>query len=436
MDKWLTIVGVSEAGPKALPDAVKLQLFEAKLIVAAKRFHAGLNQMIGNQMIGNQSGNNENGDSAIIISHDQIVDFPSPLADFYPQLDQVKGQPVCVLATGDPLWFGIGASLIKRYGAQSCNIIPNVSGIQMAAARMGWPIASCKILTIHGRAIEAVLPSCQRRARLLVIAENGQSAPKIAQLLTDYGYGDAEITALAHLGGDDEALFYGRAAAWAHQVPDFHILAISLPDQPASQAGFALTDADIENDGKLTKADCRASAVAKLRPFAGAVMWDVGAGSGAVAIEFMRLAPRSRAYAIDKDQTQIEMARRNAKKFGVPNLTHIHAELPSGLSDLPTPDAIFIGGGLSAATIDECLSALRDGGVLVAHAVTLESEALMVAAWQAHGGKLARISVHHADPVGGFHGWRPLMPVTQWHFIKSDGGLATPTQHHSAKRDI
>ena len=399
MDRWLTIAGVGETGPQALSEPVKTALGNASLIVAAPRFHAALATMLG------KAGH--------------VIGFPSPLADLYAQLEAHKGQKIVVLATGDPLWFGIGASLIDRFGADACLIIPDVSGLQMAAARMGWPMASCKILTIHGRAIDQILPSCQRRARLLVIAENGQSAPQVAQLLTEQGYGDAEITALAHLGADDEASFHASAADWQHQVPDFHILAISCPDRPAHHAGFALADADIENDGKLTKADSRASAVAKLRPFAGAVMWDIGAGSGAVAIEFMRLAPQSRAYAIDKEITQINMARRNAKKFGVSNLQHIHAELPSALDGLPTPDAVFIGGGLSTSAIDACLSALRDEGVLVAHAVTLESEALLLAAWQKYGGKLARLSVHHADPVGGFHGWRPLMPVTQWHFIKT-----------------
>ena len=399
MDRWLTIVGVGETGPQMLSEAVKTALADASLIIAATRFHAAL--------------------GAMLRTSDHVIGFPSPLADLYVKLEALKGQKVIILATGDPLWFGIGASLINRFGAESCLVIPHVSGLQMAAARMGWPIESCKIMTIHGRAIEQVLPSCQRRARLLVIAKNGQSASQVAQLLTDQGYGDADITALAHLGGDDEASFHAKAADWQHQVPDFHILAISCPDKPAHHAGLALADADIENDGKLTKADSRASAVAKLRPFAGAVMWDVGAGSGAVAIEFLRFAPQSCGFAIDKNINQIDMARRNAKKFGVSNLQHIHAEVPPGLNDLPVPDAVFIGGGLSSVTIDTCITALRDDGVLVAHAVTLESEALLLAAWQKYGGKLARLSVHHADPVGGFHGWRPLMPVTQWHFIKS-----------------
>ena len=422
MASWLSIIGVSEAGPKALSDQAVDAIHAARLIVAAQRFHQSLGQMLGNT--------------------DCVIGFPSPLADLFARLDHhrdfqpddpkrvgdskgganARGGPICVLATGDPLWFGIGATLIARYGTASCTLIPNISGLQMAAARMGWPLASTQILTVHGRDVERVLPSLQRRARLLVIAASGQSAGEVAKLLTDQGFGDAEIMALAHLGGEDESHFNGMAASWAHQVPDFHILAIQCPDRPARHAGAALHDVDVENDGKLTKADIRASAIAKLQPFPGAVMWDVGAGSGAVGIEFLRHAPRTDVYAIDKDLAQIKMAGRNARKFGVPHLTLVHEDLPKGVEGLPDPDAVFIGGGLSTDVIATCVSALRDGGVLVAHAVTLESEAILLAAWQAHGGRLVRFSVQHADPVGGFHGWRPLMPVTQWQFTKPSDG--------------
>ena len=406
MSVWLSIIGVSEAGPKALTDKAINLIHSADLIVAAPRFNLALSQMLG--------------------STDRVIGFPSPLADLYVsldhhrdnQLDASKRNLVCVLATGDPLWFGIGASLIERYGATSCKLIPNISGLQMAAARMGWPLATTRILSVHGRDAERILPSCQRRARLLVIAASGHSAGEIAQLLTDQGYCDAEITALAHLGGEGESRISGIAADWDHQVPNFHILAIQCPDRPSRYAGPALRDADIENDGKLTKADIRASVIAKLQPFPEAVMWDVGAGSGAVGIEFMRHAPRSKAYAIDKSLTQIDMARRNALKFGVPNLILVHKDLPEGLEGLPDPDSVFIGGGLSADLIRICISALRDGGVLVVHAVTLESEAVLLLAWKVHGGRLVRLSVQHARPVGGFHGWRPLMPVTQWQFTK------------------
>ena len=412
MAGWLSIVGVSEAGPEALSDQAINLIHAADLIVAAPRFNQALYQMLGDI--------------------DRVICFPSPLADLYASLDHhrdnqldaskrvrvSKCSSVCVLATGDPLWFGIGASLIERYGASSCRLIPNISGLQMAAARMRWPLASTEIHSVHGRDAKRILPSCQRRARLLVIAASGHSAGEIAQLLTDQGYCDAEITVLSHLGGEEESRISGMAAGWKHQVPDFHILAIQCPDRPSRYAGPALHDADIENDGKLTKADIRASAIAKLQPFPEAVMWDVGAGSGAVGIEFMRHAPRSKAYAIDKSLAQIDMARRNALKFGVPNLRLVHKELPKGLEGLPDPDAVFIGGGLSADLIGICVFALRVGGVLVAHAVTLESEAVLLAAWQAHGGRLVRLSVQQAGPVGGFHGWRPLMPITQWQFTK------------------
>ena len=268
MDRWLTIVGVGETGPQMLSEAVKTALADASLIIAATRFHAALGAMLG--------------------TSDHVIGFPSPLADLYAKLEALKGQKVIILATGDPLvwhWCQPDQSLWRGilFGDSACFRIANGGSADGLA---DW---SCKIMTIHGEPLNRFC-HLANAARFLVIAKNGQSASQVAQLLTDQGYGDADITALAHLGGDDEASFHAKAADWQHQVPDFHILAISCPDKPAHHAGLALADADIENDGKLTKADGRASAVAKLRPFAGAVMWDVGAGSGAVAIEFLRLA--------------------------------------------------------------------------------------------------------------------------------------------------
>jgi precorrin-6Y C5,15-methyltransferase (decarboxylating) len=327
---------------------------------------------------------------------------------------------VVVLATGDPLWFGIGTILIRVFGAAAVDVRPNVSGLQIAAARMNWQLESLEILSVHGRPAETVLPFLYPRARLLVIGEGANSGCALASLLCDAGYGEAMITALSNLGGADETRIDAMAREWRGTIPAFSILAIACPDTPACRS--FLDDAKIENDGKLTKYDLRANALAKLAPFPGAVMWDLGAGSGAVAIEFLRAAPRACAYAVDRDPHQIEMARRNARRFGVSGLNHVQADLPSGLDDLPPPDAVFLGGGISPELIAAARTAIRIGGNLVAHAVTLESEACLLSAWREYGGDMTRLAVQKADPVGGFHGWRPLMPVTQWHFVKAESG--------------
>lgn len=407
MAPWLSIIGVTEAGPKALQMDAVAAIARSSLVVAAPRFHNDLADMVEKNA--------------------SIIAFPSPLRNVYPVLHAAAHGHVTVLATGDPLWFGIGASLVAEFGADACAIIPNVSGLQLAAAQMGWPLAATEIVSIHGRAPETILRHLYPRARLLVIGEDADSPAKAAALLCECGYGAAVITILSHLGNDRGGRFVTIAQNLHEgiyddqpEIQDFHIMAIACPDHHPHTGGPAMLDKDIENDGKLTKADLRASAITKLNPFSGAIIWDLGAGSGAVAIDFMRRAPRTRGFAIDRDDRQIDMARRNAAKFGVPSLQHIKADLPDGLAGLPVPDAVFLGGGICDEVIACAVAQLRGGGALLAHAVTVESEMLLVASWRKYGGNLTRIAVNHANPVGGYHGWRPLMPVTQWHFIKPD----------------
>lgn len=397
----IVIIGMTEGGYSALSAPIQQRIAKADHVIAANRFHAGLPD------------------------GPQIEDWPSPFTDIFTRIKALDGRKLVLLATGDPLWYGAGASILGKLGADKCEIICSVSGFQMAATRMGWPLAGCQTLSIHGRPVEGVLPNLYPRARLLLLTENGKSLARVANLLVEAGYGPAKLSVLAHIGGDQEARWDGIAADWAKpdsmpdDLPDFHILAIDCGDCVAPATGQILADDALENSGKLTKRDARASALAKLAPFPGAVMWDVGSGSGAIAIDFLRQAPRGTAFAIDRDPAQIAMATRNAIRCGVPHLQNVQADLPDGLDDLPCPDAIFIGGGLTAETAGKCMSALRLGGVLVAHCVTIESEAILIQMWQQSGGNLARLSIHHADPVGSFHGWRPLMPVTQWHWIKT-----------------
>ena len=392
------VVGVSEAGVAGLASEVLDRIAVADIVIAAPRFHSQL-----------PVGPN-------------VVPWPSPFSKVFALLEESADKSVAVLATGDPLWFGAGASIIQRLGVENCEIIPGVSGFQVAASRMGWPISSCETLTVHGRPVSAISSYVYPRARLLILAQDGTSPSRVAEILNEAGHGAAQIDVLAHIGSDSEARFTGFASNWAHDnIPDFHIIAVQCMDGINHHSG-ALPDEAFINDGKLTKRDVRASALTKLAPFPGAIIWDIGSGSGAVAIDFMRHAPRGKAFAIDKSTTQIEMARKNAVVNGAPSISFIEATLPDGLCELPQPDAVFVGGGLSEQLVFKCQAAMRPGGSLVVHAVTLESEAIMMKAWQEMGGHLTRLSVQHADPVGAFHGWRPLMPVTQWHWVKEEDG--------------
>ena len=385
------VIGVDEGGVTSLPERLRDRLGEMDVIIAASRFHEDLP------------------------SGPEILDWPTPFSNIFNILKDNSRNSLALLATGDPMWFGAGASLIRELGPEGCEVIPAVSGMQLAAARLGWPLARCEVVSVHGRPAASVVSRLYPRARLLVIAQDGTSPAQLARLLTAHGYGDATLHVLANLGGVAESRLDGRAEGWAHdRVPDFHIIGIACPDEVLAAAGLAAPDESFETDGKLTKRDARASAIAKLAPFPGAVLWDIGTGSGAIAIDFLRNAVTGRAFAIDRNEAQLTRASANAARHGVVGLEPVAGDASEVLAGLARPDAVFIGGGVAPAVIEMAQAALRPGGVLVAHAVTIESETVLVSAWQQSGGELTRISVQHADPVGGFHGWRPLMPVTQW----------------------
>ncbi len=396
------VAGVTEAGIAALPDRVLQRIATASCIIAATRFHDALPETA------------------------EIIDWPKPFSNIFSIIDNKADKSLVILTTGDPMWFGAGASLASRLGPDGCEVVPAVSGLQLAAAHLGWPIQDCRIVSIHGRPLEHLRAALFPNGRLLVIAQDGNSPAAVAKALCAWGHNKAQIYVMAYLGGTQEAFFSGTAADWQHNdVPDFHIIGIAC-DGATPANGLAAPDDHFVNDGKLTKRDARASALVKLAPFPKAVLWDIGSGSGAVSVDFLRAAPGGRAIGIDRNQDQLDMALANAERHGVAGFTPVKADLaedPAALFDsLPTPDAVFVGGGLSADILALAKARLRPGGVLVAHAVTIESEALMVSAWQGTGGDLTRITVQHADPVGGFHGWRPLMPITQWVWLKPSGG--------------
>ena len=395
------VIGVAESGVASLPGELRERLAGMDLIVAAPRFHDGLPDGLPDGP--------------------EVIDWPSPFSNIFNVLSDNSGKSVALLTTGDPMWYGAGASLVRELGPDGCEVVPAVSGLQLAAARLGWPMAGCRVISVHGRPVSRLVSALHPRARILVISQDGGSPMAVAELLAAHGYGAARMHVLAHLGGSDETQIDEAANGWTQErVPDFHIIGIECPDAGPVPLGLAAPDSSFDNDGKLTKRDARSSALAKLAPFPCAVLWDVGSGSGAVAIDFLRNAPGGVAYAIDRNQTQLDRGSANAERHGVPGFKPISGNAAEQIANLPRPDAVFIGGGMSEQVISVAQAALRPGGCLVAHAVTIESESVIIAAWQRAGGDLVRLSVQHADPVGGFHGWRPLMPVTQWCWHKQE----------------
>jgi precorrin-6Y C5,15-methyltransferase (decarboxylating) len=347
------------------------------------------------------------------------VPWPSPLSEALPGLlEDHAGRAVVVLASGDPMLSGIGTTLTRLLGPERVRVLPAPSSVSLACARLGWAVEDTCVVTLVGRPVELLHPHVQPGARLLVLGSDGGTPALVARLLADRGYGQSVVTVLGGLGGPEESVRTGTAATWSQPAPALVVTAVEcraergtmpLPTTPG------LPDGAYESDGQLTKSEVRAVTLSRLAAVPGQLLWDVGAGSGSIGIEWMRAHPTCRAVAVEADEERAARIARNASRLGVPYLRVVHGSAPEVLGRLSPPDAVFIGGGLTTPLLlDSCWEALPPGGRLVANAVTVESEAVL-ASWHARvGGELVRIAVQRAEPVGTFTGWRAAMPVTIW----------------------
>lgn len=350
--------------------------------------------------------------------------WPTPLLPALPGiLDEHRERRVAVLASGDPMFFGIGSSLVRLLGSENVLVLPHLSSMSLACARLGWAVEDIDVISAVGRPIETLHPSVAPGRRVLVLLSEADGAQRAVGLLCARGYGASPVVLLEQLGGPAEQVIAATAATWVTAAHDaLAVLAVecraeagivALPRTPG------LPDEAYEHDGQLTKREVRALTLAALVPVPGQLLWDVGAGSGSVAIEWLRSHPASRAIAVEPRDERRERIVRNALALGVPRLQVVGGTAPEALSDLPQPDAIFVGGGVSVpGVLEACLAALPDGGRLVANAVTVQTEAVL-GGWHARvGGSLTRLAIQRAAPVGGFTGWFPAMPVTQWSYRK------------------
>lgn len=395
---WLDIIGVSENGLADLTCDQMKRLKSARHIIAPERLITAINE------------------------HDitaEVITWPSPFSKIYDVLAEWRGTPTVILATGDPLWYGAGSSIITRVPIEDMRCEPAPSGFQLAASRMGWPMANLHTMTLHGRPVEHIRAAVMPSARILLLADSAATPQQVAQQLVAIGAGTAKMTALAHMGGKDEARYDGEADDWADQPPsvaDFHVLAIACPDYMEAfyPSVPGLADSAYESDGKLTKSDVRAITLARLKPASGHLLWDLGCGSGSVGIEWMRAAPHARAIGVEQRADRLAVAESNAIRLGVPKWGGVRGENITLAAELEPPDAVFIGGGLSRELAEIVMKRLKSGGRLVVNAVTLESEAILLMLRQDFGGQLVRIAISHAEPVGPYYGWRSAMPVSQW----------------------
>ncbi|MDQ3157519.1 MAG: precorrin-6y C5,15-methyltransferase (decarboxylating) subunit CbiE [Actinomycetota bacterium] len=351
--------------------------------------------------------------------------WPSPLrkqlAGF---LDSLDGT-IVALASGDPLVSGVGTTLINTIGADNVEIIPAISSVALASARMKWAAESVEVVSLVGRDPHNVLRGLAPRRRILVLSGDGSTPGKVAQLLVDAGYGASAMTVLSDLGSPEEQRHESIAAAWtddapALNAPALNIVAIECAGD-AAPLGWTggLPDEAFEHDGQLTKRDIRASALARLAPQPGQLLWDVGAGAASVAIEWMRAHPSCHAIAIESREDRAKRGADNAARLGVPALRVVNGHAPEALEGLDAPHAIFIGGGATEpGVLEACWFALQTGGRLVVHGVTLETESVLAGWYGELGGELTRLHVEHAAPIGSFTGWKPARAITQWSATK------------------
>ena len=400
MSRWLSIIGIGEDGYAALSPAARTLVENAELIIGGTRHLA---------MLPNNAAKH--------------MSWPSPLYDEVKNLPSYRDKSLCILATGDPFCFGIGRMIAAIIPTDEMTVIPSPSAFSLACARLGWSSQDIDTLTLHGRPAPLLEPAIQPNAKLLILAQNSKTPNEVAEKLIARGYEKSKLTVLERIGGNGERIRSTLAIDWAFNDSNpIHVIAAEcIAGQNARHLSrlSVLPDEAFQHDGQITKQEVRAATLAALAPAPGQLLWDIGAGSGSISIEWMRLDRRSRAIAIESKADRLKIIAQNATALGTPELEIIGGRAPEIVKALAKPDAVFIGGGLSNKNIFEtCWRALKPGGVLVANVVTVNSEQVLLSLQQAYGGSLTRIAITRISAVGTKSGWRPLMPVTQWRVVK------------------
>jgi precorrin-6Y C5,15-methyltransferase (decarboxylating) len=398
---WLTIIGIGEDGPAGLGDEAKRIIAAAAVVFGGVRHHALMVEIITGE----------------------CLTWESPFDRSIEAILSRRGSPVVVLASGDPFLYGVGATLSRSVGIDEMRCIPAPSSFSIAASRLGWPLQDSAQISLHGRPLDLIRPHLHPGRRVVVLTSDGETPRQLAELLTSNGFGASHVHVLEALGGERERVRGSRADAFdLANIDPLNVCAIEVAAGPGARVlAFApgLDDGLFEHDGQITKREIRAVTLSALAPRHGELLWDVGAGSGSMGIEWMLCDPSLRAIAIEQAPDRALRIARNALAFGVPGLAVVEGQAPPALQSLPEPDAIFVGGGGSEdGVIETAIAALKSGGRIVANAVTLEMEAKLLGLHAEKGGTLTRVDIARAAPIGGMVGWRPAMPVTQWCWTK------------------
>lgn len=401
---WLTVIGIGDDGYAGLGREARRALFAAQAVTGGARHLAMLPARV------------------------QALREPWPQPFSIEPLLALRAtyERVCVLASGDPMFYGVGATLARHVAAGEMDVLPAPSSLSLAAARLGWALQDTAAVSLVGRPLDGLRRHLHARSRVLALSADGRTPAALAAFLAAQGYGATRLTVFEHLGGPLERRIEGRADAWhADEVAALNLVAFECEADGAAAAARAWTltpglpDDAYRHDGQLTKRDVRALTLARLAPTPGALLWDVGAGSGSIGIEWMRAHAACRAIAIESNGERQRFIEHNRSALGVPALQLVAGRAPDALAGLAAPDAVFVGGGVTVpGVLETCWARLPSGGRLVANAVTVQSEAALVA-WRAqHGGTLTRIGIGEAEPLGRFDTWRQALPVTLYEAVK------------------
>ena len=402
--RWLTLIGIGEDGRDGLSPAALRIIDRANFIMGGER-HL---ELIGK-------------------TDPKTRVWPKPFEQGIETILARRGQDTVVLASGDPFFYGVGATLARHIPPEEILTLPAPSAFSLMASRLGWAMQDCALISLHGRPFERIAPHCQPNAKILSLTWDETTIRRVADYLVDHGMGESVIAIGQALGGPREQIIKKTAQAIQMVRENFdplNTLGIAIKASRGARIlplTSGLEDDLFEHDGQITKREIRAVTLSSLQPRQGQVLWDIGAGSGSVSIEWMLRHPANRAIAVEPRKDRAERILRNALSLGVPELQIVEGKAPEALLGLPSPDAIFIGGGgTDASVIDAAWAALPDGCRLVANAVTIETQADLMRRHVAMGGTLSKIEVSRADPVGPFHGWRASMPVIQWVIVKGE----------------
>jgi precorrin-6B C5,15-methyltransferase / cobalt-precorrin-6B C5,C15-methyltransferase len=397
--RWLSIVGIGEDGADGLSPVAQKLIAAAELVVGGKRHLALADGLIRGRTLA----------------------WPSPIGEAMPEIEKHRGRPVVVLASGDPFHYGVGDLLLRSIPAAETLCLPQSSAFSLAASRLGWSLQDVALVSLHGRALEGIVRHLQPGARILALSWDGETPAKLAKLLAERGMGDSSITVLEAMGGPRERVRRATANGFdLGEIASLNTLALEVtasPDATVLALAPGLDDALFEHDGQLTKREVRAVTLSALAPRQGELLWDIGLGAGSIAIEWLLRHPSLKAIGIEDQPERAARAARNAAALGTPDLLIVQKRAPEAFADLPRPDAVFIGGGLSDPGVFEAAwFALKSGGRLIANAVSLQSEARLIEFFQRHGGELVRLEVAKAGKAGsgGVFVWRPAAPIVQW----------------------